>query len=331
MRPRWQAVNFLDSSERKALERSLARSLAKKQVLLPVLHPLAIRAVDDRNEATDVVVCRTPRHLLAVEFQTGKVLWHAAAPLPDEIPEERDEDDGWQGGFGRQGRFRRGGDSTLEQRLWEDSIYGSLSTDGRLVYVIEDLSEMGARNGGTFSIGGRNRWAEEFSHNRLVARRILARGEVAWETGGETGAGEAELSRAFFFRRRLSYTRAGCMRWPKSNARFGWSYSTPRAASSYGSSNFCPRSSASRKSPCDAALEHRRRWRKVSWSVRLRRVPWWPSTWRRDRCCGVTTTKIKSPGGLRPGAFKTCRSATTGSLDAGGRIRRQRSWMGACW
>jgi outer membrane protein assembly factor BamB len=196
MRARWQAVNFLDPNERKGLERSLARSLAKKQVLMPVLHPLAVRAVNERNEATDVVVCRTPRHLLAVDFETGKVLWHAAAPLPDEIPEDRDEDDGWPLGFGRQGRFRRGGDSTLEQRLWEDSIYGSLSTDGRLVYVIEDLAEMGTRNAATFTIGGRNRWPEEFSHNRLVARRIMARGEAAWEAGSD--AGDAELSRAFF-------------------------------------------------------------------------------------------------------------------------------------
>ena len=196
MRPRWQAVNFLDASERKALERSLARSLAKKQVLLPVLHPLAVRAANERNEAKDVVLCRTPRHLLAVDFATGKVLWHAAAPLPDEIPDDRDDDDAWPIGFGRQGRFRRGGDSTLEQRLWEDSIYGSLSTDGRLVFVIEDLAEMGARSGGAFAIGGRNRWPEELSHNRLVARRIMARGEAAWEAGSE--AGDAELSRAFF-------------------------------------------------------------------------------------------------------------------------------------
>jgi outer membrane protein assembly factor BamB/tetratricopeptide (TPR) repeat protein len=197
MRPRWQAVSFLDASERKILERSWTRSLAKKQVLLPVLHPLAVRTTNERNEAVDAVVCRTPRHLLALDFRTGKVLWHVAAPLPNEIPDDRDEENSVPPGIGRQNQFGRGGDSTLEQRLWEDSIYGSLSTDGRLVFAIEDLTSSGPRGGTTFNIGGRVRWPEEFAYNRLVGRRLAARGEVAWQVGGER-SGDGELSRVFF-------------------------------------------------------------------------------------------------------------------------------------
>ena len=123
----------------------------------------------------------------------------SATPLASEIPEERDEDDGLPPGFGRQGRFRRGGDSALEQRLWEDSIYGSLSTMVGWSIVIEDLAAMAAsQRRFTFSIGGRTAGRKNFRITGWSPGESLARGEVAWETGGETARRSGIVAGVFF-------------------------------------------------------------------------------------------------------------------------------------
>ena len=94
------------------------------KVVFSALHPLVVG---------DVVLMRNLRTLLAADLATGKRLWEVPADDPLDAAELREpnEDMLW-----RQGNSPFLG---LAQRLWQDGLYGTLSSDGRLVFSIEDL------------------------------------------------------------------------------------------------------------------------------------------------------------------------------------------------
>jgi outer membrane protein assembly factor BamB/tetratricopeptide (TPR) repeat protein len=152
----------------------------------PGLHPLAVG---------DTVLMRTVRNLLAVDFITGKRLW--------EVPTDDRAD-------GLQGAGEVGGDPSLssspnqgmgmEQRVWDDQTYGTLSSDGQLVFSIEDL---GWGAGVTLSrhviINGRRQSdpTEPKPYNRLVAHDIRT-GKLKWHLGGPSDRFALRQAEAFF-------------------------------------------------------------------------------------------------------------------------------------
>ena len=143
----------------------------------------------------DVVLTRTASTLVAVDFRTGKRIW--AVPfddlLDDENAAERDSH--------RKPGYRA---DALCGRYQQDGIYSSLSSDGRLVYSIEDLgSGFVLREPEFIVVGGRRvknpSWAR--SYNQLAAHDIRT-GKLVWQIGGppdpaagdtETAAGDASL------------------------------------------------------------------------------------------------------------------------------------------
>ncbi len=182
--PRWIVPTTNDPLVERMLvelERShLDRSLA----LLPSAHPLVI---------DDIVLMRTVSNLLAVDFVTGKRLW--------EVPVDHTLEGMLTGEGGAplvgKGQLAMG----LEERLWDDATYGTLSSDGQHVFSIEDLSAAGPflpqrvvrmANGQI----ARGQLAPK-PFNRLVALDIHS-GKLAWEIGGEPNTGELELAGTFF-------------------------------------------------------------------------------------------------------------------------------------
>ncbi len=88
------------------------------KVAVPSLTPLAV---------DDMVVMRTTQRLVAVDFKTGKRLWQVDHPVP---------------AFGA--ATSAGSDDSvssywamLKKRSWLDMSYGSISSDGRAVFVLE--------------------------------------------------------------------------------------------------------------------------------------------------------------------------------------------------
>ena len=92
---------------------------------LSSMHPLAV---------SDVVLMRTAFALQAVDFETGKLVWKYNTG--GESLEA----------FLRALGSRQTGQSTqqllngLNERMWQDTTYGTLSCDGEQVYYIEDLA-----------------------------------------------------------------------------------------------------------------------------------------------------------------------------------------------
>ncbi|MFO0897113.1 MAG: PQQ-binding-like beta-propeller repeat protein [Pirellulales bacterium] len=189
--PRWR----VRTSEHPTIERLVAglrSAFADQQTAaLPAGQPLALG---------DLVLLRTARKLVAVDFVTGKRIWEVA-PWEDDAFERLLE-------AGRsQQRLQQAMNSSrlalvLEQRLWDDAAYGGLSSDGRNVYLLEELGFTSGLEGSPNVLlpGGQRRlegsWPKTF--NRLAARELKTEGKLLWEVGGETGEAEPALAGAFF-------------------------------------------------------------------------------------------------------------------------------------
>jgi len=183
---RWRVPTAADPTD-ESLIKELRLDRAEERIpAIPAVQPLAIN---------DVILMRTPERLLAIDFQTGKRVWeypwwdasYDDVPLTNRPSNGNDELS-----------VRR---EKLYQRLWEDAPYGQVSSDGKSVFMLDELryaTEMAGnflpRRGG---IRFRNPdWPA--THNQLVALDLKRQGSLRWMVGGETGLDEPKLAGAFF-------------------------------------------------------------------------------------------------------------------------------------
>jgi outer membrane protein assembly factor BamB len=136
--------------------------------VLSGLQPLAVG---------DFVLMRTAKKLLGIDFSTGKRVWEPLVPDEEQIEVQ-------QNNFG----FNPYGNRNLSQsalygiRIWDDATYGTMSSDGNLVFVVEQLS-LGLPtlyNGPMFGANGRG---VRGANNALRAYEITT-GKVIWQKGG---------------------------------------------------------------------------------------------------------------------------------------------------
>jgi outer membrane protein assembly factor BamB/tetratricopeptide (TPR) repeat protein len=145
---------------------------------LPALHPLVVQ---------NVVLMRTARNLLAVDYLTGKRVWEVPGDDPFESLSEATI------GYASQsaeafGGMRSGGfdlQAALRYRLWGDATFGSLSSDGQRVFAIEDLSlDLGTASGRAMFMPNRRILpTDPKAFNRLAAYDIQT-GKLIWHAGG---------------------------------------------------------------------------------------------------------------------------------------------------
>ncbi len=153
---------------------------------LPSMHPLAV---------SDVVLMRTAFALQAVDFETGKLVWRYSAG------EEALEQFLRAAGAREPSRSTRPLLAGLDERMWEDATYGTLSSDGRRVYYVEDLGLAGLTSTRVMTVlpNGQRRYSDNTQGaNRLAARDLRTEGKLKWEIGGLTGEDTPEVAGAFF-------------------------------------------------------------------------------------------------------------------------------------
>ena len=152
------------------------------QATLPSMHPLAVN---------DVVLMRNARTLLGIDFETGKRLWEAQVDDPLENAAGR---------LGPEVLMRQPNIGLgLGQRVWDDTTYGTLSSDGKLVFSIEDLG-IGPNmpSGRTVIVGGRHiPGAPQAPSNRLAAHDIH-NGKLKWHLGGPNDQFPLRQAETFF-------------------------------------------------------------------------------------------------------------------------------------
>ena len=72
----------------------------------------------------------------------------------------------------------------MTQRIWLDSTFGQISSDGERVYAVEELGFRGRR---TLNVRDEPHPLSPAASNRLVAYDIASEGTAVWEVGGQAG------------------------------------------------------------------------------------------------------------------------------------------------
>ncbi|MGW8256376.1 MAG: outer membrane protein assembly factor BamB family protein, partial [Thermoguttaceae bacterium] len=149
---------------------------------LPNLHPLVV---------DDVLLMRTYKNLLAVDFNSGKRLWEAPA---DDFPEKL------LLGENEANPLAESMAVLLSNRRSNNTNFGKLSSDGRLVFCIEDFD----LSDGEKAFFGTTRQrlniktlSDPPTDNRLAAYDIHT-GKLTWQLGGDTQEFGVRLPETFF-------------------------------------------------------------------------------------------------------------------------------------
>ena len=182
LNPRWR-VRVAHHPEIEKLIGQLRSAYAGQDLAaLPSMHPLAIG---------NVVLMRNSRSLLAVDFETGKLIWEAEPLADDAFDQLLAMGSPAQAQFGQIPQKAQ----WLDQRIWDDPTYGTLASDGECIFFVEDLGLGGPT---VILPRGQRQVPIAKSYNRLAARELKTEGKLKWEVGGPSGEDEPKLAEAFF-------------------------------------------------------------------------------------------------------------------------------------
>ncbi len=184
MNLRWHVSASEDPTTETALEQQQKEYAEQGIVKLPALHPLAVG---------DVLLMRTLVNLLAVDLKTGKRLWEVPVDDPVDVNPSDPE-------VQQSSRV-----VIAAQRAWGDLTFGTLSSDGRYVFSIEDLKTEASSY--TFrNFGGRrivlnpalNMSGDQNGMTNRLAAHDIRTGKLKWHLGGPAGQHALRLAETFF-------------------------------------------------------------------------------------------------------------------------------------
>jgi outer membrane protein assembly factor BamB len=183
---RWTVPMLNDPQDEQRARQIAKQRIDRDDVIIPALQPLAVK---------DYILARTPDRLLGIDLKTGKRVWvswwedsteskslqQTPQPAANPVAAERE--------------------NKLRQRIWEDGLFGQLSSDGEQVYVVDDLPVApnvvnGVPRGVWFGARGAPN-AGQFT-NRLRSLDLRSQGKLKWVIGGANGEDEPSLAGAFF-------------------------------------------------------------------------------------------------------------------------------------
>ncbi len=121
LRPRWRVPVSNDPDDEELVQSLMTSHREDESQPLPSGFPLVVGGV---------ALMRTSDNMLAVDFASGKRIWEFPWSEPSNVDGDQDTLVSRQDESARQ---------QLEERLWRDAIYGQLSSDGRSVFLIDDL------------------------------------------------------------------------------------------------------------------------------------------------------------------------------------------------
>lgn len=163
------------------------RALAEQQgvVAIPAARPIA---------TGNVVLMRTPQNIVALDWHTGKRIW-----------ESREEETAAREQY--LSEFTAGNNvdelsvmsHPLEQRVWDDTLTMSLSSDGERAYALSGMSLIEREDQSAWGIGpgfGNPYGSTAAPTNRLSAYELVTEGKLAWEIDGVNATGD--LAGVFF-------------------------------------------------------------------------------------------------------------------------------------
>jgi TolA-binding protein len=137
----------------------------------------------------DQIIMRTTRRVFGVDFATGLRIWEW--PWDD----EPDVDANNRMKIPTAGN-RTEWSTALAERMWSDLPYGHMSSNEKSVFAISNLGVIPqSTNQVIFAIRSRNSLP---TSNQLASLSLAREGSLEWIIGGENGADEPKLAKAFF-------------------------------------------------------------------------------------------------------------------------------------
>ncbi len=188
-RSRWQVPLVIDAHDRGLIEELRIGFVEQGSPVLPVVQPLAVG---------NVVLMRSSERLVGIDFQTGKRIWEY--PFGDLSPEEELQNSNplMPPQNAREKRL-----TTLRERLWQDTPFGQVSSDGNSVYLLDDMRQSAPQAAPRMRgiRGGRGMGFQiepSILQNELVALDLQKEGYMMWIVGGDKGGVEPRLAGVFF-------------------------------------------------------------------------------------------------------------------------------------
>ncbi len=182
LRPRWEARVVNDPKVESLLADRGNQFSQQGMAALPAASPIAVG---------NTVLVRTPQNLVAVDWRTGKRIWETR---PEEI-----DDQSMSSEFGADDSPDWSELSQpLAQRVWDDALAASLSSDGERVFAISSLPLASPDDSVMWRVApalGGVRGATPMT-NRLAAFELASEGKLVWDIDGSGATGE--LAGAFF-------------------------------------------------------------------------------------------------------------------------------------
>ena len=208
---RWRVDTTMDEKAQKVIESQKKQQREQSAgVMLPSGHPLAVvaRSTDKDGHPLpekNFVLMRTPTCLLGIDFQTGKRVWRyppetdsLQASVPDPANPQIQAQAAQLRMLQRQGLVL----DNLSERLWDSATYGTLSSDGESVFLIDE-AELGSI--AQMPQMGRGRFMGQMTvpgglqqNNKLVALELATEGKLRWAVGGPSGTDEPKLAGVYF-------------------------------------------------------------------------------------------------------------------------------------
>ncbi|MCE9552450.1 MAG: PQQ-binding-like beta-propeller repeat protein [Planctomycetes bacterium] len=187
LRPCWRQRVAMEAGAEQAIATRARQMFDQSVPAVPALYPLAVG---------DVVLMRAAGRLAAVNIETGKVVWQTD-PV-DEMSSGGPTDSEQEPSDPQEAVLRH---SNTPQRLWSDKTTGTISSDGELVFAIEEPGTP-VPGRGRFVVDpfGRRRSAisADASSNVLAAYEVRrSQGKRRWSVGGINGV-EPKLEQALF-------------------------------------------------------------------------------------------------------------------------------------
>ncbi len=164
--PRWIARTVATPSQERLLDQASEAMTSSGEVAPPAWVPIKVGGQ---------VVMRSTERLFGVDFETGRLIWQfpwfdvsATAEQTDEQAILMEED---------------AGESLLKQRVWNDLPYGRVTSDGKRVFLLDNLSEVEVTSLNPL-MGFQGTRPTESISNSLVALDLATEGKILWQIGG---------------------------------------------------------------------------------------------------------------------------------------------------
>lgn len=194
MQVRWDVPVVNDPPAENQVRKLQRQFFEQGSVVLPQLHPLAVGST---------ILMRTPDHVEAVDFKSGKRIWNYSLYGQEEaFPKETSMAEL------NRSPIMTGAEQVqsqqLQEQIWEETPIGQMSSDGKFVYVIAQ-EEPSAQNRQTNMFNafrgariGFQQPGMPATPNVLVALELGSEGKRKWMVGGKSGEDDEQLAGAYF-------------------------------------------------------------------------------------------------------------------------------------